>query len=258
MRGKINTITREAMADAAAAAVEKKCAWCNNNDSNIKLVEGKRYCFACDKNKYKECNNCHLPYPDQKYFNTEDSEKCQSCERKLDKQKQKRKRHELSQSDNEEDTPNQSNNNNNDDDDDDAENNLGGENNEAFTLLPDGEEKTSNPLINIVNEAKSKKKKKLSKDSIVETKKKELDEILDNKKVPKKSTKKNVKSNKKENIDSTLPEVSPPTSKVKGVNSEGNAPNTIDTNRSEAHNFICQLAGNNTCSYVEYFKVKYA
>lgn len=229
-----------------AEAEERTCAWCNTDDKSIELVAGKRYCFACDKNKYRECINCHLPYPDKKYFNTEDSEKCQNCEKKLEKQKKKRKRHQLSESDKEDESNIQI-----------TDDNQEEKNECASSVLSDNDE-TSNPLLDTVNQTKSKHSKKLTKESIKETKNKELDEIMDTKKTPKKRNTKNVKKSKKEDVN--LPEVSPSPSVNDAIApSDKTIAENNSTGRSGPQNFITELvASNNPCSYVEYFKIKYA
>ena len=62
-----------------------KCCWCTFEKE---LIPGKRFCKACDE-QGRECRYCHRPMPEQfyKWHHT----RCNSCFKKSEKQKAKRR-----------------------------------------------------------------------------------------------------------------------------------------------------------------------
>lgn len=67
--------------------MEKKCIYCGKRTL---LVIGKKYCSRCKQNCFKECIRCHLPH-DKSSFYTLHKYRCNSCQRKYEKEKMKRK-----------------------------------------------------------------------------------------------------------------------------------------------------------------------
>ena len=74
------TISVTTMADM------KNCIWCR---TLTRLIPSKFYCFKCQKTCFRECRRCHRPFPSPKYF-TEDDIRCNSCQKKILLEKQKR------------------------------------------------------------------------------------------------------------------------------------------------------------------------
>ena len=68
--------------------VQKKCNYCNKLRE---LAFNKPYCIRCENNMYKECRRCHKPYDDKKYF-TMDTVRCNSCQPKFLKEREKRQK----------------------------------------------------------------------------------------------------------------------------------------------------------------------
>ena len=64
----------------------KKCIWCKEHK---KLECGKKYCVDCARNKFKECMRCHMPYPNEKYFQ-KNQKRCNACQNKLTQERLKR------------------------------------------------------------------------------------------------------------------------------------------------------------------------
>ena len=69
----------------------KHCIWCGTKFS---LITGKPYCHDCSKLCRIECKRCHRPFPNKKYF-TMNPERCNSCQRKYNKEKLKTSKREL-------------------------------------------------------------------------------------------------------------------------------------------------------------------
>ena len=53
-----------------------QCIWCG--DSRKPLAEGKKYCTECSRSCKQECQTCHKPYPNLKYFHV-GADHCKSC-----------------------------------------------------------------------------------------------------------------------------------------------------------------------------------
>lgn len=64
----------------------KCCIWC---EKSYDLLPTKRYCKCCDQLKYRECIRCGRPLNSRKYFLLDDK-RCNSCHRKLLKERIKR------------------------------------------------------------------------------------------------------------------------------------------------------------------------
>ena len=74
---------------------------CNFCRSRRELVPGKKYCLECNDNAFKECKRCHLPYDSAKYYELS-SVRCNSCQRKYEKETKQRKEKRRKSSDNDE------------------------------------------------------------------------------------------------------------------------------------------------------------
>ena len=66
--------------------IQKTCAWCKGYKL---LVPSKKYCSDCCGQMYRECSRCRLPYPTAESFTLSDL-RCNSCQKKYVKEKQKR------------------------------------------------------------------------------------------------------------------------------------------------------------------------
>ncbi|XP_074651575.1 uncharacterized protein LOC141906232 [Tubulanus polymorphus] len=73
--------------DTDFTKISKPCLWCNRY---VELVEGKQYCKTCEEKMFRECSRCHKPYPDKHCFELDES-RCNSCQNKYNKEKEKRK-----------------------------------------------------------------------------------------------------------------------------------------------------------------------
>lgn len=65
---------------------KKACNWCNQT---VKLEDNKPYCGKCSRNCYKECRRCHRPFPHERFF-TKDENRCNTCQDKYLKEREKR------------------------------------------------------------------------------------------------------------------------------------------------------------------------
>lgn len=72
----------------------KICCWCKTNTS---LVENKKFCQLCKDRAYSICKRCGFPYDNKTYFELDES-RCNSCQRKYIKEKEKRKAAKVSKS----------------------------------------------------------------------------------------------------------------------------------------------------------------
>jgi hypothetical protein len=68
--------------------VKKNCNWCKEYKP---LYDGKPYCKDCAVKMYRECSRCHLPYPEEKSFTSNDR-RCNSCQNKFLKEKERREK----------------------------------------------------------------------------------------------------------------------------------------------------------------------
>ena len=66
--------------------LKKACNWCNQT---VKLEDNKPYCGKCSRNCYKECRRCHRPFPHERFF-TKDENRCNTCQDKYLKEREKR------------------------------------------------------------------------------------------------------------------------------------------------------------------------
>lgn len=66
--------------------VKKRCVWCNKF---AVLLEKQKHCGECDAKAFRVCRRCRLPYDDAKYF-AKDINRCNSCQLKYLKEKEKR------------------------------------------------------------------------------------------------------------------------------------------------------------------------
>lgn len=62
------------------------CSWCKQVSS---LLPNKSYCVGCKSNMFRECVRCHLPFPDEKYFQA-GGNRCNSCQKKYEKERGRR------------------------------------------------------------------------------------------------------------------------------------------------------------------------
>ncbi len=65
------------------------CAYCGEFVN--KLVPKRKYCFTCKDKCLKECSRCHLPYDDARFYENEDARRCISCQKRLERERAKRK-----------------------------------------------------------------------------------------------------------------------------------------------------------------------
>ena len=63
--------------------VKRKCNWCN---AYTRLMTGKPFCSRCHDKAYKVCKRCKRPFPNKAYFEM-DVERCNSCHKKLMKER---------------------------------------------------------------------------------------------------------------------------------------------------------------------------
>lgn len=63
-----------------------KCNWCNRHKE---LLPNTKHCSECDKKAYRLCSRCHRPFNSPSYF-TLDSKRCDSCQRKYIREREKR------------------------------------------------------------------------------------------------------------------------------------------------------------------------
>ncbi len=56
-----------------------------------RLVPKRKYCEQCKERMIRECKRCKLPFDDKKIFENEDSVRCKSCEKRLARERNKRK-----------------------------------------------------------------------------------------------------------------------------------------------------------------------
>ena len=68
-------------------ATTSRCIWCKEEKV---LVSGAKYCETCYAKCYKVCIRCKIPYPESKYFDESDTDRCNSCYRKYVKEREKR------------------------------------------------------------------------------------------------------------------------------------------------------------------------
>ena len=66
---------------------KKTCNWCG---SVFHDEREKPYCTDCEAKCCNECVTCHKPYPSQKFFNLSET-RCDSCQKRHDRAKEKRK-----------------------------------------------------------------------------------------------------------------------------------------------------------------------
>ena len=64
----------------------KKCNFCLQT---VPLMKSKPYCHKCHKNCFRECSRCHKPYNHEKFFELNEV-RCNTCQRKYLKEKEKR------------------------------------------------------------------------------------------------------------------------------------------------------------------------
>lgn len=75
----------ETIVQESVAKSTKSCAWCKQYEN---LVPDKKYCHKCDEKKHKECSRCHMPCP-AKFFELSER-RCNACEKKYCREKQRR------------------------------------------------------------------------------------------------------------------------------------------------------------------------
>ena len=63
----------------------KECSYCGKKGQ---LAQLKTYCLICQKNMAKECIRCKRPHSNLKLFK-ENSTRCNSCQKKYEKEKEK-------------------------------------------------------------------------------------------------------------------------------------------------------------------------
>lgn len=66
--------------------LNQPCNWCGKY---VKLEGTNKSCSRCTNNAYKICRRCKKPYPNSSYFEL-DEERCNACQRKYLKEKEKR------------------------------------------------------------------------------------------------------------------------------------------------------------------------
>ena len=64
----------------------KICCWCKANTS---LVENKKFSQLCKDRAYSICKRCKFPFDNESYFQL-DQDRCNSCQKKYIKEKEKR------------------------------------------------------------------------------------------------------------------------------------------------------------------------
>ncbi len=57
-----------------------------------KLVNKRKYCFSYKDRCFRECSRCHLPYDSSRFFENEEARRCLSCEKRLQREREKRKK----------------------------------------------------------------------------------------------------------------------------------------------------------------------
>lgn len=72
--------------DTDYECARKKCNFCLQT---VALVKNKPYCNKCHKNCFRECSRCHKPYNHERFFELNEV-RCNSCQRKYLKEKEKR------------------------------------------------------------------------------------------------------------------------------------------------------------------------
>lgn len=87
-------------AEQAKAPKRKKiyCNWCTNK---LGQTDGKRYCQHCAEKMYRECKRCHRPFPEKRFYEL-DAERCNACQRKFLREKEKRENQKRQKTSNEE------------------------------------------------------------------------------------------------------------------------------------------------------------
>ena len=70
----------------------KKCNFCLQNGN---LMKNKPFCHKCAKKCFRECTRCHKPYDHEKYFELNEV-RCNNCQRKYMKEREKREQKKLS------------------------------------------------------------------------------------------------------------------------------------------------------------------
>ena len=66
---------------------EHACVWCKCRKP---LMNNAKYCQECFDGRYRLCTRCKVPYPDAKYFDASNSNRCNSCHKKYVKEREKR------------------------------------------------------------------------------------------------------------------------------------------------------------------------
>jgi len=73
-------------------ASKRACIWCHQEY----LRQGKKkYCEECNEKCVRECIRCRRPFPDLKWFETENSVRCMTCEGAYQKEKLRRQENKL-------------------------------------------------------------------------------------------------------------------------------------------------------------------
>lgn len=88
------------MSDFDDSDFENHLSRCNYCNTFSKLAPGKQYCGKCKERCYRECKRCKKPYDNAKYF-TEDHARCNSCQAKFLKEREKRQQKRLAAKDTE-------------------------------------------------------------------------------------------------------------------------------------------------------------
>ena len=66
---------------------KERCIWCRNKQP--KFFKDKPYCIECAAECVRECSCCHKPYDDLVFFELH-PDRCNSCQKKLEKAKMKK------------------------------------------------------------------------------------------------------------------------------------------------------------------------
>ena len=66
---------------------EHACVWFKCQKP---LMNNAKYCQECFDGHYRLCTRCKVPYPDAKYFDASNSNRCNSCHKKYVKEHEKR------------------------------------------------------------------------------------------------------------------------------------------------------------------------
>lgn len=212
---------------------EKKCNWCNNPTEDFEV--GKKYCKICSNNKYKECASCHRPYPNNTFFQNEESTICKTCENRKRKGKI-------------ESIPVQSYSSSEEEEEEEEEAAAATSlEEEQVAIVPeekDAESLSENPLLSEIEKGPQAKKRKIIKKQ-VETGKKKLNDKLSV--VKKQQTKRKLNNiTVKKTIGKNV--LQKPDVQVSMK---------IDDEASNISSFLKDLTNNKYCNCIEYFKAHF-